>query len=73
MNFVTYQLAMAVRSAVFASLMNAWNDRDDEAKANRHFKQADHLDSKFKTQHGLHYEAYIERYEEFERKRLHAD
>lgn len=40
-------LARAVEEAVFRCLMNAWND---QANADRWFKQADRLESKFKNE-----------------------
>lgn len=56
-----YLLALAVRSAVFQSLMNAYNDQDN---ADRWFKQADKLEGKFKTDYGHNPYAWIEMYEQ---------
>lgn len=64
MNESTYVLAKAVCSAVFMSLMNAYNCRDNEWDSNRHFKHADFLEAKFKSQFGHHPQSYIDLYEQ---------
>ena len=55
-------LASAVSSAVFQSMMNAYTChlRGDDAGRDRWEKQADKLDGKFKTQHGIHYAQALE-------------
>ncbi len=49
-------LARAVENAVFESLLLAERDPDN---ANKWFRQADLLEQKFKTQHGVHYTAVL--------------
>jgi hypothetical protein len=67
----TYLLAKAVDSAVFMSMMNALSCQGDAYKAEGHFRKADFLDAKFKSEFGYHYSTYMELYEKS--KRIHAD
>ena len=67
MNEDTYRLAKAVLSASFQSLMNALANQDNEWEANRHFRQADHLEKKFKTDFKMHPLTYVEMYEQAQR------
>ena len=66
----TYLLCRAVLSASWQSLMNAFDNKDNEWEANRHFAQADKLEQKFKSQFGHHPLTWIELYE---KSRIHSD
>ena len=64
LNADTYLLAKACNSAVFVSLMNAMRVQDNEQECRRWERQADKLESKFKTQFGYHPQTYIDLYEQ---------
>jgi hypothetical protein len=51
-------LALAVRDSVWRCLLNA-QEAKDEAEQERWFAQADKLERKFKTEHGMHYSEAI--------------